>query len=205
VYWNEFSQYSEPLGSTYSTHPAYDEYPVVNISQDGAKLFCEWLTEKYNTIPKRKFKKVVFRLPTEAEWISAARAGRTEAPFPWGGYYVRNGKGQFLANFKRVSQTQIKRDPITNQPVIATDTGLKINTSIVRLPAPVKSYYPNDFGLYQMSGNAAEMLAETGRTKGGSWNSYGYHIQIDAEDEYEGFTKPSPMIGFRYFMEVLEN
>ena len=55
-----------------------------------------------------------------------------------------------------------------------------------------------------MSGNVAEMLNEPGRTKGGSWASSGYYLRIDAEDEYEGFTEPSPMIGFRYFMEILE-
>ena len=48
------------------------------------------------------------------------------------------------------------------------------------------------------------MLAQPGRTKGGSWASYGYYIQIGAEDEFAGFTEPSPKIGFRYFMEVVE-
>ena len=72
------------------------------------------------------------------------------------------------------------------------------------LLAPSESYVANDYGLYNCSGNAAEMLAEPGKTKGGSWNSFGYYIRIDAEDEYAGFTVPSPQIGFRYFMEVIE-
>lgn len=200
--WNARApQYGEPFVSNYDKHPAYDDYPVVNITQEGAQLFCQWLTDKYNAAPKRKYKKVQFRLPTEAEWKLAARAGREHAPFPWGGYYVRNAKGEFLANFLPIPQTAFRYDRNTKQ-ISLVDQHL-LNRNIV--PAPVETFYPNDFGLYNMSGNVAEMLAETGRTKGGSWNSTAYYIQIDAEDEFEGFTGSSFDIGFRYFMEVLEN
>ena len=54
-----------------------------------------------------------------------------------------------------------------------------------------------------MSGNAAEMLITKGRTKGGSWGSSGYYVRIDAEDEFKDFTS-SPYVGFRYFMEIIE-
>ena len=71
------------------------------------------------------------------------------------------------------------------------------------MPAPVKSYLPNDYGLFHMSGNAAEMISSpTNRTKGGSYNSTAYHIQIESEDEYEGWTEPSPFIGFRPILDV---
>lgn len=70
--------------------------------------------------------------------------------------------------------------------------------------APVLTYHANPFGLFNMSGNVAEMLDQPGRTKGGSWASSGYYIRIDAEDEYAGITEPSPKIGFRYFVEVIE-
>jgi hypothetical protein len=67
----------------------------------------------------------------------------------------------------------------------------------------VTQYSPNPLGLYNLSGNAAEMLLEKGSTKGGSWGSSGYYVRIDAEDEFEGF-ESSPYVGFRYFMEVKE-
>lgn len=197
----------EPWVKNYHQHPAYFEYPVVNISQTGATAYCEWLTEVYNAKPKRKYNKVKFRLPTEKEWLEAASAGN-QAPFPWGGYYLRNGKGCLLANFRHISDSVLKRDAKTGQIEMASKSDNKqlvadINDATTS-PAPAISYFPNNFGLYNMSGNVAEMLAESNRTKGGSWASSGYYIRIDAEDEYAGFSEPTPMIGFRYFVEIIE-
>ena len=150
-------------------------------------------------------------MPTEEEWKWAARGGRENAVFPWGGYYVRNSDGQFLANFTRVPQILCKNKTEEGTVELATEnTGVDnmdlwgfSSTGAFTL-AQVDQYFPNDFGLYNMSGNAAEMLDQAGTTKGGSWASYGYYLRIDAEDEFAGFTEPSPKIGFRYFMEVIE-
>lgn len=64
--------FNEPMKKLYGWHPAYYEYPVVNISKESAKAYCNWLTMQYNNDPKRKFEKVEFRLPTEAEWQKMA-------------------------------------------------------------------------------------------------------------------------------------
>ena len=51
----------------------YDNYPAVNITYEGAVEYCKWLTERYNESPKKKkFRKVIFRLPTLKEWQIAA-------------------------------------------------------------------------------------------------------------------------------------
>ena len=136
--------------------------------------------------------------------IYAARGGYDLAPYPWGGYYLRNSKGKVLANFKRVGSGNISfnRKTKTYEVLVNPTDQTFVN------PAPVISYYPNDYGLFNMSGNAAEMLSTTSsdgkgnRTKGGCFDSGGYDISIEAEDQFDGWTEPSPFIGFRPIIEV---
>lgn len=207
--WKQKLAYGEPYQTYYFSHPAFAGYPVVNVTQAGALLFCDWLTEQYNAYAKRKFKnaRVTFRLPTEQEWITAARGGNPNAIYPWNGPYIRGGKGDFLCNFSPVGEENIYRDtsgqvqqvPFNKRALYASSFSLSDNADIT---APVKSYFPNAYGLYNMSGNAAEMLMEQGHTKGGSWGSTGYEVRIDAHDPYAGITGPSPYIGFRVVMVV---
>ncbi len=103
-----------------------------------------------------------YRLPTEAEWEYAAlglseirsyNSYRGRKKYPWDGQYTRSGtrkvKGDQLANFK-----QGKGD----YGGIAgwSDDGADIT-------AQVKTYSPNDYGLYDMAGNVAEWVADVYR------------------------------------------
>ncbi|WP_396151681.1 gliding motility lipoprotein GldJ [Flavobacterium sp.] len=105
-----------------------------------------------------------YRLPTEAEWEYAAVANvgnreynlyQGKKKYPWSGSYTRSGKrvvkGDQLANFK-----QGKGD----YGGIAgwSDDGADI-TQVV------KSYPPNDFGLYDMAGNVNEWVADVYRPR----------------------------------------
>ncbi len=186
--WKDQLTYNEPYVKYYHTHAAYTQYPVVNISYEGATLFCEWMTQQYNSNGKRKYNKVAFRLPTKDEWITAAKADNSSATYPWEGNDLQTKKGLYRCNFKR-DATDIE------------DNGGKLNDN-ADVTAPSKSYWPNDFGLYNMSGNVSEMLAEKGLAKGGSWFDGAESLKIDHEPSL--FTAPRPSIGFRYFMEIVE-
>jgi formylglycine-generating enzyme len=186
--WREKLAYNEPYVEYYHKHPAYQDYPVVNIRHDAAVLFCEWLTHEYNSNPGRKYKKVQFRLPTESEWMEAARGGNASAVYPWNGNGLKNRKGIYQCNYVREDDTLC---------------GIAGNiTDAADITAPVKSYWPNKFGLYNMSGNVAEMVDDTHIVKGGGWKDRSPSLKIGNKNPYDGTAKNS--IGFRFFADIIE-
>ncbi len=196
--WKIPGTYMDPMAEHYFQHPAYENYPVVNISHEAAQLYCQWLTKKLQAFQPEMLLDV--RLPSEVEWMYAAQAGHAGLPYPHG-YYLRNAKGEFLYNFRRFGDESVHRNKETGELEVRQD--LELPGGAFFGPSPGKSYAPNDFGLYNMSGNVAEMLAGAGQTKGGCFNSTGYDIRIDAPDEFAGTTAPSPFIGFRPVFTLL--
>ncbi len=211
VWYKDFAfSYNEPMHNDYFWHDAYNDYPVVGVSWEQAKAFAHWRTF-YKNQNQRKARKNIqlvseFRLPTEAEWEYAARGGIERAEFPWGGPYTYDEKGCFLANFKP------ERGDYAADQILYT--------------AEVESYWPNDFGLYNMSGNVAEWTdsnyekdaadlvaglnpnvegSETNNQKvvrGGSWKDVAHFLKVSTRDyEYQN-TKRS-YIGFRTVQSYL--
>jgi hypothetical protein len=176
-------------------NPTDAQAPVVNLSHDAAKLYCSWLTDTYNELDHRKkeFNKVAVRLPTEAEWETLALAGKATSAYAWGGPYLRNAKGCFLANLD-MSEVDDKKSSLES-----CESCNEYNLDGAIFPAHVGSYLPNDFGMYNMTGNVAEMVAEKGISKGGSWNTKGGIATINNK---ETFILPNAETGFRVIMII---
>jgi len=129
---------NEPIARQYNWFPAFDEYPVVGVNWFQATAFCNWRTQLWQgDREKRKlYFEGSFQLPDESQWEWAARGGRQLSPYPWGGPYTMNQKGCYLANFK------------PDRGDYSADGGL--------YTVRANAYWPNDYGLYNMSGNVAE-------------------------------------------------
>lgn len=209
VWLGDFSYAAnEPMVNGYFSHPSYDEYPVVGITWRQAQAFNSWRTQLFNNqaAKNKEQPRFDYQLPSEAEWEYAARGGKIGMQYPWGGPTARNARGCLMANFKPGRGNYI-------------DDG-------VAYTAPVYSYWPNDFGLYNMSGNVAEWTQssynesaysfvhdmnptytynakasdhETMKRKvirGGSWKDVGFFLQ-NGTRQYEYQDTSKSYIGFR--------
>ncbi|MDO5570887.1 MAG: SUMF1/EgtB/PvdO family nonheme iron enzyme [Bacteroidales bacterium] len=161
VWVNDFANaYNDTYSRLYFSHPGYNDYPVVGVSWEQANAFCDWRTEylkkSYGMRSGTHFE--AFRLPTEAEWEYAARAGKSENSFPWDGELPRSEKGCFNGNFKP-EQGNFTKDGFL-------------------ITAPVGSYKANDFGLYDMAGNVTEWTST-------AWSEAGNRITSDVNPEYK--------------------
>jgi len=197
--WKPYFRYS--WFEQYAWHSAYNDYPVVGIRYTSALAFCQWLTEKYARIKKPQYKKVQFRLPTEAEWMYAAQGGESSS-YPWGGGYIRNSKGCYLANFAPLDEKYLFQD--SNYKIEWYHAGGSAQNYMADgayIPSKTLSYFPNNYGLSNCSGNVAEMTAEEGVCKGGSWLSDQFGIMISSREKYNA---PNAALGFRVIAEVLE-
>lgn len=105
-------------------HP---DHPVVQVSWNDARAYAEW---------------VGGRLPTEAEWEHAARAGQGDVKFPW---------GDAEPDDSDYTPCNIWQGHFPNHNT-ATDGHLTT--------APARSFEPNGFGLYNMSGNVWEWTGD---------------------------------------------
>ncbi|MBM4090075.1 MAG: formylglycine-generating enzyme family protein [Planctomycetes bacterium] len=113
--------------------PQSDNHPVVNVSWHDATEFCAWLSQV-----DRK----TYRLPTEAEWEYACRAGTTTS-------YVHGDDAEGSATVGNVADAAFESRYPELKGVITASDGHAYT-------APVGAYSPNPFGLYDMHGNVWE-------------------------------------------------
>jgi len=199
---------NEDYTRSYFSSAAFDNYPVVGVSWRQAKAFCVWRSNMLNQHLESMNYSILndFRLPTESEWEFAARGGIASQSYPWGGPYVRNPNGCFLANY----------EPLRG--AYDDDGGVKT--------LMVGHYAPNDYGLYDMAGNVSEWcldaynestyIVANAQTpyynynakdddplamkrkviRGGSWKDQKYFIQVQTRS-YEFMDTAKCYIGFR--------
>ena len=160
VWVNDFDNaYNEPYVRMYFAHAGYNDYPVVGVSWDQANAFCVWRTLIYKAaLGKNPVIVEPYRLPTEAEWEYAARAGKNEKVYPWEGTESVDDKGCFYANFKPGDGDYVRDGHL--------------------ITAQVGTYTPNDFGLYDMAGNVSEWTST-------SYNEALSRITSDMNPEYK--------------------
>lgn len=208
VWMKDFSHhYGDPMMEYYYWHPAFDDYPVVGVDWYAARYFSEWRTAYMNTWRSENgmWSMPNFRLPSEAEWEYAARGSRDMAKYPWGGPYLRNAKGCMLANFKPGRGNYY-------------DDGFQYTS-------PVASYFSNDFGIYDMSGNVSEWTEDAFYEaavpivwdlnptywdetidkkviRGGSWKDIAYYLETGTRT-YEYADTCRSFVGFRNVMTQL--
>ena len=122
--WKIGANWQHPEGPKSSIEGKYN-HPVVHIAYEDAVSYCKWANR---------------RLPTEAEWESAAQGNNTDAIFTWGNdsTVLNTTANTWQGNF-----------PIKNESVDGFE-----------MIAAVKSYPPNSIGIYDMIGNVWEITSD---------------------------------------------
>jgi formylglycine-generating enzyme required for sulfatase activity len=128
-----------------------DEHPVVNVSWNDAVEFCKWLSKKEGK---------TYRLPTEAEWEYACRAGTTTR-------YYSGDDPETLAKVANIADATFKAEFPSRDGTIKASDGYVFTS-------PVGQFKPNAFGLYDMHGNAWQWCAD--------WYGSDYYRKSPKED-----------------------
>jgi len=137
VYEVKQSEYEQVMGKNPSAFRGGPDYPVEQVNWDEAVEFCKKLTELADEKKARR----VYRLPTEAEWEYAWRAGKT------GVFHGSDSLSAKQANFNG------------NAPFGGAEKGTNVGKT-----TKVGSYPPNAWGLYDMHGNVSEWCLDGPRT-----------------------------------------
>ena len=131
--YNQFARETghPPLSAEVATYSPTDLHPVVIVSWHDAMAYAKWAGK---------------RLPTEAEWEKAARGGLIGKQHPWGNTALDGTQ----CNFADKSLSKVWHTGWgDNHADKDIDDGYPYT-------APVGSYPPNGYGLYDMAGNVTE-------------------------------------------------
>jgi formylglycine-generating enzyme required for sulfatase activity len=211
----------DPYIANYLRYPGFRYYPVVGVTYEQAVNYCKWrgdvVTKSLRDSSRKENAKirdyevsVEYRLPTKEEWEYAASGGLNIDRYPHGLKRPVNRKNYIhktseIGIKKCLDKQKIEYDGQTivhrmefgaledyylnlGGPLItcAPDTAFKLNY--------IFDFPPNNFGLYNMIGNVAEMTTQKGLAKGGSFRSSINSFTIRTGFSYN---KPQEWLGFR--------
>jgi formylglycine-generating enzyme required for sulfatase activity len=144
------------------------DHPVVYVSWNDATAFCKWLSKQEGK---------TYRLPTEAEWEYACRAGSN-------GRYFFGDNPQELVRYGNVADADSKAGSENATIASFDEKGKKTNKNIpfpflsrrdgYEWTAPVGKFQPNAFGLYDMHGNVWEWCSD--------WYDENYYASSPTDD-----------------------
>jgi hypothetical protein len=201
------------LAASYFQDDKYNDFPVVNITLAGAKLFCSWLEEeslKYMKANGLKIKPLQVRLPYDVEWLYAARAGYTTISYEKGYNTI------FDEEENLIDKSYSKRIELVKKKSQRTDSLYRYITTnhygwnekdLLELLAKGLSSYaalPADtinsarMKVYCKMGRVSEMVPEkkSGKTWliGSSWKNKEDYMKL--QNEFDT-VQASPFVGFR--------
>ena len=179
--------------------PQNDKHPVVCVNFHDARAYADWLSRKTGRH---------YRLPTEAEWEYAARAGTTTS------FYTGNCINTNQANYDGKLTKFVDQSDYNN---CGAKTGV-----YVKKTQPVGFYPPNPWGLYDMAGNADEWTCSVHKyseyyngnesictndfesslaIRGGSWESHPVGMRSDLREDSISKSRKNHL-GFRLAQDL---